>query len=202
MKKLAQVAATLILAAVALAGCGDGDENGGDAKSAEPSPTRSEAIEDTDWGRPANGPEIAGDGYTYSVPKDWADITTRARSLQASVDTAASEKAATDGFADNISTGYQSTDAPLDDLEEAMPAQLKGLVDDLETLPRVTVGGVESLRHRGPAVSAGTKYFLEQFAVPQDGQIAIITFSFSRDLPERQRDAVVSSVMATWKWTS
>ena len=96
MKKLAQVAATLILAAVALAGCGDGDENGGDAKSAEPSPTRSEAIEDTDWGRPATGPQIAGDGYTYSVPKTWADITTRARSLQASVDTAASEKAATD----------------------------------------------------------------------------------------------------------
>ena len=118
------------------------------------------------------------------------------------MDSAASEKAATDGFADNINTGYQTSDASLDDLEAALPAQLSGLVDNLETLPRVTVDHVESLRHRGPAVSAGTKYFLEQFAVPQDGRIAIITFSFSRGLPEKQRDAVVSSVMASWKWTS
>ena len=202
MEKLAQVASTLTLAAVVLAGCGGDDKNDGDAKSADPSPTQSDAALATDWGKPATGPAITGDGYTYSVPKDWADITKRARSLQASVDSAASEKAATDGFADNINTGYQTSDADLDELEAALPAQLSGLVDNLETWPRVTVDGVESLRHRGPAVSAGTKYFLEQFAVPRDGRIAIITFSFSRDLPEKQRDAVVSSVMASWKWTS
>jgi len=202
MKKMAQVASTLMLAAIVLAGCGDDDKNGGDAKSADPTPTQSEAIQDTDWGTPAAGPTITGDGYTYSVPKDWADITKRAKSLQASVDTAASEKAATDGFADNINTGYQTSDADIDELEESLPAQLSALVKDLETLPRVTVDGVESLRHRGPAVSAGTKYYLEQFAVPLDGRIAIITFSFSRELPEKQRDAVVSAVMASWKWTS
>lgn len=202
MKKLAQVASTLLIAGAVLAGCGNDDKNGDDAKSAEPSATQSDVIEDTDWGEPATGAELTGDGYTYSVPKTWADITKRARSLQASVDSAASEKAATDGFADNINTGFQSSDMTLDALEKSMPTQLKGLVNDLETLPRVTVDGIESLHHRGPAVSAGTKYFLEQLAVPLDGRIAIITFSFSRDLPEKQRDAVVSSVMASWKWTS
>lgn len=202
MRKLAQVAFTLLLTATVLAGCGDDNKNGSDPKSADPSSTPSDAIEETDWGKPATGPQIAGDGYTYRIPESWADITKRARKLQASVDSAASEKAATDGFADNINTGYQTSDETLDEIEESMPAQLGGLVKDLETLPRVTVDGVESLRHRGPAVSAGTKYFLEQIAVPRDGRIAIITFSFSRDLPEKERDAVVSSVVASWKWTS
>lgn len=211
MRKLAQVTTSLMLAAVVLAGCGDDDNKNDDAKAGEPSTspsestpsesTQSDSIEETDWGKPATGPEITGDGHTYRVPKSWADITERAKKLQSFVDSAASEKAATDGFADNINVGYQSTSATLDELEESLPTQLGALVKDLETLPRVTIDGVEALHHRGPAVSAGTKYFLDQFAAPKDDRIAIITFSFSRDLPAGEREAIVASVMASWKWS-
>jgi hypothetical protein len=206
MRKLAQVTTSLMLAAVVLAGCGDDDSKNDDAKAGEPSttqsePTQSDSIEETDWGEPATGPEITGDGHTYRVPKGWADITERAKKLQSFVDSAASEKAATDGFADNINFGYQSTSATLDELEESLPTQLGALVKDLETLPRVTIDGVEALHHRGPAVSAGTKYFLDQFAALKEDRIAIITFSFSRDLPAGEREAIVASVMASWKWS-
>lgn len=202
MRKLAHVATTLVLAAVALGGCGDGEADGGDETTSEPTSTPSETLADTDWGTPATGPVVTGEGYAYRVPETWGDVTGRAKKVQASVDSAAAEKAATDGFADNISVGYQSPDLTLEELESSMPTQLRSLVENLEALPHVTIDGEEALHHRGPAASGGTKYFLEQFAALQDDRLAIITFSFGRSLPAKERDAVIDSVMASWKWTS
>ena len=202
MKKLARVTTALMLAAVVLAGCGGDEKSTGDPQNADPSTTESDPIAETDWGKPATGPVISGDGYTYRAPKGWRDVTRGARSVQSMVDSAASEKAATGGFAENVTVGFQASGASLDQLEEAVPARLGSMVKDLQTLPRVTIDGVESLHFRGPAVSAGTKYFLEQLDAVQDDRIAIIIFSFSRDLPAGKRDAVVSSVMASWKWTA
>jgi hypothetical protein len=202
MRKLARVTTTLVLAAVVLSGCGDDDADDGDATTSEPTSTPSDTIEDTHWGKPATGPAIIGDGYRYRVPKTWADVTKRAKTMQSSVDSAAAEKAATDGFADNISVGYQSSDASLEELETMIPRQLRSLVQGLEALPHVTIDGEEALHHGGPATSAGTKYFLEQFAAPHGDRIAIITFSLGRSLTEKERDTMVASVMASWKWTS
>lgn len=206
MKKLARVVVTLTLAAVVLTGCGD-DDNGGtdtsDATPADPCATQSGGQE-VDWGKPATGPAIKGSdrSYTYRVPQDWADVTARAKKLQPSVDSAASEKAATDGFADNINVGFQRCDGGLDPVEDALPDELAILARDLEVLPRVNLDGVEAVHARGPAVSDGTKYFLERFAALKDDRVAIITFTFSRELPEKQRETAVSSVMASWKWAS
>lgn len=206
MNKLARVVFTLTLAAVVLAGCGDDDndgKDGSDAQPADPCATQSDGQE-IDWGKPAAGPAVTGSDrtYTYRVPQGWADITKRAKKLQSSVDSAASEKAATDGFADNINVGFQRCDRGLDLLEDSLPDELEILAQNLEVLPRVNLDGVEALHARGPAVSDGTKYFLEQFAALKDGRVAIITFSFSRDLPEKERDTVVFSVMASWEWAN
>jgi hypothetical protein len=202
MKKLAQATATLMLAAVVLTGCGGDKKGNNEAKAADPCATQS-SVRETDWGKPATGPLVTGTDRTYSyrVPNSWADITKRAAKVQPSVDSAASEKAATDGFADNIDVGFQRCDRGLDLLEDSLPNEFKLIVKNLEVLPRVTVDGTEALHVRGPAVSAGTNYFLEQFAALKDGRIALITFSFGRDLPASKRDAMVSSVMASWKWT-
>jgi hypothetical protein len=200
MRKLAQVTTAMVLATLVLSGCGadagDGDETDGD-----PTATPSAPLAATDWGRPATGPVITGTGYTYRVPKTWGDVTARAKKVQASSDSAASEKAATDGFADNISVGYQSTDATLAELEAVLPAKLRSLVKKLDTLPHVTIDGVEALHHRGLAQSAGTTYFLEQFAVLRDGRVAIINFSLGQSLPVAEREAMVASVMASWTWS-
>jgi hypothetical protein len=206
MRKLARVATALILAAVVLGGCGDDAGDAGDVADdggdREPSvtPTPTETVEATDWGKPAKGPKVTGEGYTYRVPTAWADVTKQARKMQASVDTAASEKAATDGFADNISVGYQATAATLDELAVTVQDQLEPLVKDLSALDHVTIDGVEALRHSGPASSAGRSYFLEQFVALRDGRVAIITFSLGRSLPVETREGLVASVMASWSW--
>jgi hypothetical protein len=202
MRRLARVATTLALAAAVLSGCGDDDAGNGDEVSSGPTSTPSDTLAETDWGEPATGPVIRGKGYTYRVPKTWGDVTEQAKKMQGSVDTAAAEKGATDGFADNISVGYQAFDGMLEDLRSTMATQLEILVAHLEVLPNVTMDGEESLHHRGPAASAGRKYFLEQFATLRDGRIAIITFSIASSMPAKERDAMIASIMSSWKWAA
>ena len=108
MKKLARVTTALMLAAVVLAGCGGDEKSTGDPQNADPSTTESDPIAETDWGKPATGPVISGDGYTYRAPKGWRDVTRGARSVQSMVDSAASEKAATGGFAEQYNKGAKS----------------------------------------------------------------------------------------------
>ena len=37
-------------------------------------------------------------------------------------------------------------------------------------------------------------------AEPDDGNLAIITFSFSREVPEAKRNEVISTVIDSWQW--
>ncbi len=83
--------------------------------------------------------------------------------------------------------GYNNVgEATLDQLEATVPDQLKNLVKegDLDVLPRTEIAGVEAIHHRAPAQLGQTKYFLEQYAaITDEGNLAIITFSFARDVP-------------------
>ena len=68
-------------------------------------------------------------------------------------------------------------------------------------LPRTEIAGVEAIHHRAPAALGQTKYFLEQYAAITDaGDLAIITFSFARDVPESERNDVISTVIDSWQW--
>jgi hypothetical protein len=150
--------------------------------------------------------DIVGKGYAYDLPEGWSDSTKQARQLQASIDTAATEDEPENGFADNLNVGYQTASgATLDQLEAAVPSQLSSIVakGDLDVLPRTELGGVEAIHHRAPAELGATKYFLEQYAaVTDDGDIAIVTFSFSRDVSETERDKVISAVTGSWEWAA
>lgn len=229
MKKIAQITATLLLSSLVLAGCGDDDKDSGsagDPASETPSsetseetsetpseetseetseePTEEESAEtpESDFGDPATGATIKGDGYTYKIPGNWQDITAEAKQVQGTVDSAAGEANPSDGFRDNINVGFdQAQGASLDQLKASVPDQLKSLVKDLEVLDHVTIDGLEAIHHRGAAALGQTRYFLEQFAAIDDqDRIAIITFSFSRDVKPADRDKVINSVLASWKW--
>ena len=148
--------------------------------------------------------DIVGKGYAFDLPAGWSDTTKKAKSLQASIDTAATEDKPSNGFADNLNVGYNNVgDATLDQLEASVPGQLKNLVKegDLDVLPRTEIAGVEAIHHRAPAQLGQTKYFLEQYAAITDaGNLAIITFSFARDVPESERTDVISTVLDSWQW--
>lgn len=202
----------LLLAAALLAGCGGDDGGSSDATASEENtssapegsePEGDSPPENTDFGEPAAGVEVKGTGYTYNLPEGWVDTTEQMKARQQTVDSAGSAKPSTKEFVDNVNVGFDSAPgATLGQLQQTIPLQLSTLVRKVETLPMVDIDGVGSIHHRGPAELGDSRYFLEQFATLDDeGKIAIITFSLSRDLPAKERDRLVRSVMASWRWT-
>ena len=148
--------------------------------------------------------DIVGKGYAFDLPDGWSDTSEKAKKLQATIDTAATEDTPSNGFADNLNVGYNNVgEATLEQLEATVPDQLKNLVKegDLDVLPHTDIAGVEAIHHRAPAALGKTKYFLEQYAAITDaGNLAIVTFSFSRDVPESERNDVISTVIDSWQW--
>jgi len=216
MKKLARLTATVVLGSLVLAGCGNDDDPGstsggkatsGSSASETASETATESPSETPSESESSGPlegDIVGKGYAFDLPDGWSDTTKKAKTLQATIDTAATEDNPSNGFADNLNVGYNNVgEATLDQLEATVPDQLKNLVKegDLDVLPRTEVGGVEAIHHRAPAALGQTKYFLEQYAaITDEGNLAIITFSFARDVPESERNDVISTVIDSWQW--
>ena len=216
MKRLARLTATVVLGSLVLAGCGNDDDpgstSGGKATSSSSasestSESASESPSETASESEPSGPlegDIVGKGYAFDLPDGWSDTTKKAKSLQASIDTAATEDSPSNGFADNLNVGYNNVgEATLDQLEATVPSQLKKLVQkgDLEVLPRTDIAGVEAIHHRAPAALGSTKYFLEQYAaITDEGNMAIVTFSFSREVPESERNDVISTVLDSWQW--
>lgn len=231
MKKLANITAAVLLSSLVLAGCGDdsdsdasgtaGDaasetsespseessddssEEASDDASADASDDADESdLEDTDFGKPAPGAKVKGADYSYTIPKEWKEITQEAKKIQPSVDTAAGEAQQTDTFRDNVNVGFnKAPGATLEQLEASVPQQLKQLAPKVKTLDHVVIDGQEAIHHRGVAALKNTKYFLEQFAtVDDDGKVMIITFSFSPDVKAAERDKVINGVLAGWKF--
>ena len=218
LKRLARLTATVVLGSVVLAGCGDDEGSGstsggkaGSGSSASESPSPSESASESASESPSasqpRGPlkgDIVGKGYAFDLPDGWSDTTAKARKLQATIDTAATEDTPSNGFSDNLNIGYNNVgEATLDQLEATVPSQLKKLVQkgDLEVLPRTDIAGVEAIHHRAPAALGSTKYFLEQYAaITDEGNMAIVTFSFSREVPESERNDVISTVLDSWQW--
>jgi hypothetical protein len=215
MTRLARLTATVLMGSLVLAGCGkdeDSPSTSGDKATSSSSPSESatespsESPSETTSAASTGKLEgdIVGKGYAFDLPDGWSDTTKKARTLQASIDTAATEDNPSNGFADNLNVGYNNVgEATLDQLEATVPSQLKNLVKegDLEVMPRTEIAGVEAIHHRAPATLGSTKYFLEQYAAITDaGDLAILTFSFARDVPESERNQVISSVIDSWQW--
>jgi hypothetical protein len=206
--RLAGLTATLLISTLTLAGCGDDSDSGsksGDPGSSTASPSESESATESVSASPTTlDGDMIGAGYAYDLPDGWKDTTKQAKKLQATIDTAAAEAEPDDGFADNLNVGYNQVGAAtLDQLEATVPDQLANLVKkgDLEVLPHTEIAGVEAIHHRAPAALGATKYYLEQYAaITDDGNLAIITFSFSREVPEAKRNEVISTVIDSWQW--
>jgi len=215
VKRLARLTATVVLGSLVLAGCGNDDSGSASGDKATSGSSASESTSESATGSPtettseseSGGPlkgDIVGKGYAFDLPDGWSDTTKKAKSLQASIDTAATEDNPSNGFADNLNVGYNNVGkATLAQLEATVPGQLKNLVKegDLDVLPHTEIAGVEAIHHRAPAQLGQTKYFLEQYAaITDEGNLAIITFSFARDVPESQRNDVISTVIDSWQW--
>jgi len=193
-----RVAALAIVSTLTLAGCGGGD--GGSDDTAESDTTTSETAPADDV-EPADGDTISSDAFEFSVPEGWKDSSQATPgALVLAADTTDD-----DGFSDNVNVISDDTVAGADreQLEDSVEKVLKGVnAKDVQVKDPTRIDGEEAVRVGAIFEQNGTKYRTEQYAVAHDDKGYVVTFSFSEDVPEADRDAVADSVLTTWKWAS
>lgn len=149
---------------------------------------------------PATGETVTGNGYSFVAPEGWTVPTGVAE--PSGVDTFMANLADTDGFADNVNVVLSPAgEVTSEQVETQGVTELEGAgATDVTVGDRVTIAGSESAHLSAVFTSGAAVYQVEQFYASQSGQTYIVTFSFSTTVPVAERDAVTSSVLATWTW--
>ena len=201
MRSLPRHAATLtLLAGLVLAGCGGGDsddssgDGGKDAASAAPA----------NGAEPADGDTIKGKGYAFNAPQGW-EVPKQEIPGTEQTDTFVADLTDADGFADNINV-IRLDPAPikdLDPLETALIKELEGAgAKDVTAGERLDVDGDPAVHISSKLTQQGASYLTEQYNPIHDGVSYVVTFSFSTDVSQSDRDETAASVLASWKWAA
>jgi len=203
MLSLPRSAAVLAVLALALAGCGGGDDD----KPTDET-TSSSASDDTVDVEAASGDTIETDDFSYTLPDGWKDASesSAAANMPASAVSLAGDATDTsDGFTDNVNV-LRLDPAPVtdpDDLEDAALKELQGVGgSDLKVADRVDVDGSTAIHLSGSMQTQGINDVIEQFHIIHEGASYVVTFSFSPDVAQDDRDEVSQSVLASWSWAA
>lgn len=197
MRKMAsRTAAITLLTLLTLTGCSSGsDSDGGKSGDKQTSAPEVEA---------ADGLTVEGTGYTYVVPDGWKTPDEDIAGTE-QTDTFAADFDDKDGFADNINV-IRLDPAPvedLDDLEKALIAELEGSsAKNVTARDRLEIDGTAAVHIASLNTLQGKDYLTEQYNAIRDGVSYVITFSYSPDVSENDRDEVAQSVLSTWKWSA
>jgi hypothetical protein len=201
-----RVAALAVVSTLTLAGCGGSDGDDDAKKSDTGSSSTTDAPDDSDDSddsgvAPAAGDTITAEGFSFKAPEGWSD----AKDVNPSALALAANRQDNDGFADNVNVIADPTivDADMDTLESSIEKVLKGAnAKDVKVEDPIEVGGEEAARISAAFELNGNRYRTEQFAVDHDGKGYVVTFSFSEDVPDADRDELSESVLKTWSWGS
>jgi len=200
MVSLARSASVLAVLALALAGCGGSDDD----KPTDETSSSDVAEIDAD---PADGDTIKADDFSYSVPEGWEDASDLdiAKGLPASAVSLSMDLTDTDGFVDNINI-LRIDPAPVTDLGKLEDASVRELetadTTDVKVGDRVAVDGSPAIHITAGMTQMGASYLVEQFNVIRDDVSYVVTFSFSTDVTQADRDEVSQSVLASWQWAA
>lgn len=201
MMTLGRSAAVLTLLLLPLAGCGGSgsddaaqDDKGSSSSSkADTAPTPDAA--------PADGDTITEDGFSFTAPEGWKPSDAASgTALTLVVD--AGDK---DGFSDNVNVVKDDTIVGVKGakLEDAVTSVLKNAkATDVTVKDRITVDGEEAVHVSSIFEQNGVQYRTEQYALSHDDAGYVVTVSFSKDVPDADRDEVSESILATWKWAA
>lgn len=218
MIKTLAVAAALTTT-LALAGCSDDDSDKKDdssetSSSATPSEDVSESPTDDASETPTEpesaptpsetpdspGSTITGTGYTFDMPEGWGEQEYPEGVAAQKPDVYAVNGSDSDGFADNVNVLLSpASSVTKEQIEQEFAAQ-KAKVAFKDS---VTVAGSDSLRATTTMTTGGVTYDIEQiYPTDAEGQVYVVTFSFSPELPQEDRDQVVDQVVGSWTWTN
>lgn len=216
LRPLSSPAAVLLgaLAALGVPGltaCGAGHPSSGTTPSTpstasstptpQPSGTPTPAAAVSTPSGPATGARIAGTGYSFRVPSGWRDVT--AKLGQPGVDRAAAASTPVGGFRSNVNVvrvPKAIAAGQLAAVVRSVRARMLGSAPHYAVRPPTSVDGTVGGHLAGVRTQGGTRYWLEQFVLPDARSTLVVSFSFSPRLPAADRSRTIDAVLASWRW--
>lgn len=144
---------------------------------------------------------MSGSGYRFHVPKGWRDVTSKLG--RADVDRAAAADASVAGFRSNVNVvpvANQVAPGQLDIVVDGVRKKMLASAPSYAVLPRTVIGGTVAGHLGGIRTQGATRYWLEQFVLPDHARTLVISFSFSPKVPAASRARTIASVLVTWAW--
>ncbi|AXT86657.1 hypothetical protein C6I20_16785 [Aeromicrobium sp. A1-2] len=193
MRSPLHIAALVVALSLTLTACGGPDD---DAKDGNPSTSTASADV-------AGGEKFSTDDFTYTAPQGWKDSSAN---VNDSVLSLAVDSTDTDGFSDNVNVVGENSIVDIADIDDVAEAAQQSLTlantTDVQVHDPIEIDG-EQAAHVGAIFDQnGTEYRTEQYFVRHGDAGFVITFSFSKDVPDAKRDKLSESVLATWVWTN
>lgn len=185
---LASVSTLLVLGA-----CGGSDDDTSSAKETTSAATPS--VE------PATGDEVEADGFSFTAPEGWVDVTDKIPGYTPAA--AYSAPNATDGFSANVNVLQEPNAAgvSMDEVVEQGTQQLEAAgFTEVEAEDTIEVDGAETAVLTAQGAQNGVQYRTRQYFALADDAAWVITFSFPANSDEADRTKLAESVMTTWSW--
>lgn len=202
----ALIVATALATTLSLAGCTDDSGDGasaGDPASSSSSPTPSDSTSPTETPTASSsvpdsfGSTVNGTGYTFEVPEGWGQPAQRPPGIE--MDAFAVDLQDADGFTDNVNVILSPAEAVT---RQQIKAEFAGAGAEVTFGDNVKISGIDSLHVMGELTNRGVGYYIEQFyPMAADGQVYVVTFSFSVAVTPAQRTKVIDETLASWTWT-
>jgi hypothetical protein len=143
---------------------------------------------------------FVGDGYGFDTLDGWTDATDRLRALQPTIDLAAVEPDAADGFADNVNVIVSPWSGSLGALEKQAVTELDAVATDIRVQSRVTIGGTAA-GHLTSRITFGKQSVgSDQYLALRDGRAFLITFAVEASKSAQERQRIISAVLDSWVW--
>jgi len=173
---------------------GDDDKDASGDKTSSSSSTPSIA--------PATGDKAEGEGFSFTVPEGWRDITDEIPGFSPEVAYAAPEPQ--DGFTTNINVlkepGFSGRST--EEVVEATAEQLGTMgFQEVQQLDPFTLDDKKIGVISATASQNSVTYRTRQYFVGGDDKGWVVTFSFPASSTPDEQKKLAESVMTTWDWS-
>ena len=189
-----------VIVASALSACGSSSSNAADPAATDPAtPTSSPTAPATDPVKPAGGPMLRAQGFSFHAPQGWADVTDRAATGVLLSAAHLTDEQPLMINVRRVSPGATSSTAARAGATALLhAAQATGV----RTLSDTTVAGFPATHLVGKQDLHGTHYQLDVYYVRTPGADWSLSFATNQFTTRERRDAMLASVLQTCHWQS
>ena len=201
LRDRATLLASAVVVASALSACGSSSSTAADPAATDPSspPTSPASAPHADPVKPADGPMLSAQGFSFHAPKGWADVTDRA---ETGVLLSAAQPTDEQPLVINVRRVVPGAQTTAGARARATVLLKTAGATHVRTRPDTTVAGFPTVHLVGRQDLHGAHYELDVYYVRASKAGWPLTFATNQYTTQERRSAMLDSVLQTCRFHS